>query len=153
MKLIELLTSMKETISNHEVVKRTTITTMEDLLIKVSEQKNEYFHVFIAYDNDTISVGQNTFDFPMSIIIADKLKADDSNKLYAHSNTLSIALELIVMLRECLFEKYNFEAMETPTIEIWTEKYSDSLIAGTKIDFSIELDMIGFCDLKPLSCE
>lgn len=149
MKLIDVLNKIQEVAEGLDSIKKATIMTTEDLIISVSENKNEYFHAMIVYDMKPYPVGEYSLQIPISIIIADKLRTNDDNKIFAHSNTMSIAIDLISVIRGCLNE-WGYDGMDKPQIELWTEKYSDALLAGSKLDFLLISDLGGWCDIKPI---
>lgn len=122
-----------------------TVCTYEDLLIRVSEKKNQYFGLFIVYDLRQINLGEWSQTIPFTLIICDKLKANQQNEIFIHSNTLSIAVDLVKMLRTyCI--KNDLDGLNDVVADIWTEDQSDSLLAGTKIDFTMIADIGGYCD-------
>ena len=151
MKLLEVLEKIQNTTQNHPLIKKASISTTEDLLIQVSDSKNVYFHAFIVYDMRPYPVWEYALQLPFSIIIADKMRTNDDNKVFIHSNTMSIAIDLISIIRGCL-NSWGYDGMDNPAIELWTEKYSDALLAGCKLDFLLVSDLGGWCDIKPINC-
>ena len=151
MKLIEVLEKIQVVVQDHPMIQMATICTSEDLIIQVTENKNKYFHASIVYDMKPYPVGEYTVQLPFSIIISDKLRTNDNNKLFIHSNTQSICIDLISIIRGCL-NSWGYDGMDNPIIELWTEKFSDALLAGAKLDFMLVSDLGGWCDIKPINC-
>jgi hypothetical protein len=144
--LKELTDDLKALIDTQSLIEETTVTTYEDLLIRVSENKNEYFGAFLVYDLRQISLGEWSQTIPFTLIIADKLKADKTNEIFIHSNTTSIAIDLVKILRTWC-EENGIDGVDNVTLDIWTESESDSRLAGAKIDFLLTLDIGGYCDI------
>ena len=149
MKLIEVLNNIESVVEQHPLVKKVSVVTSEDLIINVSDNKNEYFHAHIVYDMKPYPVGEWQLQLPFSIIVSDKLRANDDNKIYIHSNTMSICIDLISTIRGCL-NQWGYDGLDKPQLELWTERFSDSLLAGTKLDFLLVSDLGGWCDIKPI---
>ncbi len=148
MKLVELLEGMKEVLEGQDNINNVTILEYQDYLIRASENKNTYIHAAIVYDLEKIPFGEWTQKVPLSIIYSDKVRTNDSNKLYIHSNTLSCATESTQLLRN-YFAKQGCEGLlpgET-NADIWTHKFGDALLAGTKLDFNVVASLGGFCDI------
>lgn len=146
MRLVEILDNIKTTVNEVPVITEVTICTMEDMIIKVSEKKNKYIGAFVVYDQNNINTGEYSITVPISIIIADKLRTNDNNKVYVHSNTLSASVDCVSLLRVRLQAK-GIDGLNNVTQELWSEQFSDSLLAGTKLNFSIQADLKGFCDI------
>jgi hypothetical protein len=144
--LKELTDDLKALIDTQSLIEETTVTTYEDLLIRVSENKNEYFGAFLVYDLRQTSLGEWSQTIPFTLIIADKLKADKTNEIFIHSNTTSIAIDLVKILRTWC-EENGIDGVDNVTLDIWTESESDSRLAGAKIDFLLTLDIGGYCDI------
>jgi hypothetical protein len=149
MKLIEVLENIKGVAIQHPNIKKVSIVTTEDLITNISDSKNEYFHAHIVYDMKPYPVGEFAIQLPFSIIISDKLRTNDDNKIFIHSNTMSIAIDLISMIRSCLND-WGYDGLDKPQIELWTDQFSDSLLAGTKLEFLLVSDLGGWCDIKPI---
>jgi hypothetical protein len=143
--LKELTDEIKIQCESHPNIKQVSICTYEDLLIKVSERKNEYFGIFIVYDLRQIQVGEWSQTFPFTIIIADKLKANQNNEIFIHSNTLSIGIDIVKILRNWCKENA-YDGLNDVIADVWTEDESDSLLAGTKLEFTMNVDIGGYCD-------
>lgn len=148
MKLIELLEGMEEVLIGHDQIKQTTICTLDDVVTKLSESKNKYIHAMIVYDQQKIKLGEWTQGLPLSLIFSDKMKADESNKLHIHSNTLSASVELTHLLRQWL-SKNQCEGLlpEATDGDLWSDQYGDGLYAGLKLDFKITAGLGGFCEI------
>jgi|GEM_PF-6672168 len=149
MKLVELLEGIKGVVDGHDLIKKTDIITAQRHLIAASEVKNNYIHASIIYDLNKIPMLEWSQKIPIRIIFSDKLKTDFSNELFIHSNTLSCATELTQLLR-VHFDEVDVEGLlpgETNS-ELWTEQFSDALLAGTVLEFNIAADIKGFCDIK-----
>jgi hypothetical protein len=146
MSLKELTDELRDLIQTQTLIFETTVTTYEDLLIRISEKKNEYFGAFLVYDLRQIILGEWSQTIPFTLIFADKLKSDDSNEIFIHSNTTSIAIDVVKMLRTWCKDK-GIDGVNNVNLDIWTESESDSLLAGTKIEFNLILDIGGYCDI------
>tara|TARA_R110000787_G_scaffold74970_4_gene166291 strand:- start:542 stop:988 length:447 start_codon:yes stop_codon:yes gene_type:complete len=146
MKLIELLDEVKVILDSVPKIKETTICTMEDMLIKVSEKKNMYMGAFVVYDQNNITVGEYSVTIPLSLFLVDKLRANMDNKIFIHSNTLSASIDSISLLRVRINE-LGYDGLNDCVLDVWTEQFTDALLAGTKLDFTIQTDLKGFCDI------
>lgn len=146
MKLIELLDAVESCVESVPSVNETTVCTMEDMLIRVTEKRNQYVGAFIIYDQRNFITGEWTITVPLTIVFADKLRTSDNNKKFIHSNTLSASIDSISLLR-LKIKELGCDGLNDCTQEIWTEQFSDGLLAGTKLEFTIQADLKGFCDL------
>lgn len=146
MKLLEILDTIKTVTDGHPNIKESTICTMEDLITDVSEKKNKYVGAFIVYDINNVPIGEYSVTVPISIIFADKLRTNDGNKAFIHSNTLSISIDIVSLLR-IKIKQIGADGLNDCVADIWTEQFADSLLAGTKLDFTIQTDLGGFCDI------
>ena len=143
--LKELIDKMTSEIDSHPLIKDVTACTYQDLLVRVSEKKNEYYGVFIVYDLRQIALGEWRQSIPFTLIVADKLKTNRENEIFIHSNTLSLAIDIVKILRN-FCQPNDLDGLSDVVVDIWTEDESDSLLAGTKIDFTLEVDLGGYCD-------
>ncbi len=146
MKLIELLDEVKSTVDSVPKIKETTVCTMEDMIIRVSEQKNKYIGAFIIYDQKSIVIGESSITIPLALFFVDKLRTNMENKIFVHSDTLSASIDTISLLRARITE-LGYDGLNDCFSEVWTEEFTDSLLAGTKLDFTITADLKGFCDI------
>tara|TARA_R110002153_G_scaffold189041_1_gene341877 strand:+ start:9444 stop:9887 length:444 start_codon:yes stop_codon:yes gene_type:complete len=146
MKLIEILDTIETCVDTVPTVKESTVCTMEDMIIRVSEKKNRYIGAFIIYDQNQIRTGESSVTIPITIVFADKLRTNDNNKKYIHSNTLSTSIDAISLLRVKINE-IGCDGLNDCVQELWTEQFSDALLAGTKLDFTIQANLNGFCDI------
>lgn len=148
MKLIEMLEGIETVIKGHDMINATSICTLEDIVTEVSGSKNEYIHALIVYDTNKVKLGERSQVIPVSVIFSDKLKADQSNKLHVHSNTLSACVEVVLLLRNYLdeIECEGLDPNNTFT-DIWTDQFGDALLAGNKVDFTVTGSLGGFCEL------
>jgi len=142
----EILDSVDAEISGLEKAKGVTVCTYEDLLIRVSENKNEYMHVYIAYDLKQAVLKEWSQELPLTLVICDKLQADKSNKLAIHSNTYSLAVEIVKKLRTWGATN-SYDGIDNVPLDIWTEDESDSLLAGVKIEVTLIGEIGGYCDI------
>jgi hypothetical protein len=143
--LKEILDNLTEVITDQTLVKKTTVVTLDDLLIKVSENKNEYFGAFLVYDQRQITLGEWSTTIPFTLVLADKLRPNRENEVFIHSNTLSLAVDVVKVLRTWCKEK-GIDGLDNVTLDLWSEDESDSLLSGSKIDFNLILDIGGYCD-------
>ena len=94
----------------------------------------------------TITTGEYSVTVPLTIVFADKLRTNDNNKIFIHSNTLSSSIDSVSLLR-LKIQELGCDGLDNVTQELWTEQFSDGLLAGTKLEFSIQADLGGFCDI------
>jgi hypothetical protein len=142
----EILDELQAEIETLTKARAVTVCTYEDLLIKVSENKNAYMHVFIVYDLKAITLKEWTQDIPLTLIICDKLRANDENKIYIHSNSLSLSIEVVKLLRTWTYAN-NYDGINDVTTDVWTEDEADSLLAGTKLEINLIANIGGYCEI------
>ena len=143
--LKEILDELTQVITDQSIVFKTTVVTLDDLLIKVSENKNDYFGAFIVYDQNRITLGEWSTTLPLTIIFADKLRPNRENEIYIHSNTLSLAVDVVKILRTWCKDK-GIDGLNGVSLDLWSEDEADSLLSGSKIDFNLIIDIGGYCD-------
>ncbi|MHC4648301.1 MAG: hypothetical protein ACYTBJ_22815 [Planctomycetota bacterium] len=144
--LVELLNQLKTVIESESAYTRlVTICTYENLLVRVSENKNEYPHVFIVYDLRQVTVGEWSTTLPLTVVIADKLRANKDNEIYVHSNTLSLGVDICKILRNWARDN-GLDGVDNVALDVWTEDEADSLLGGTKLDFTLTTNIGGYCD-------
>lgn len=144
--LKELTDQLRDLILDHALIKEVSVCTYDDLLIKVSENKNEYFGAFIVYDLRQAQLLEWSTILPLTIVFADKLRPNRENEVFIHSNTFSIAVDVVKLIRD--FARDNgLDGLDQVTLDIWSEDEADSLLAGTKIDFTMNLNIGGYCDV------
>jgi hypothetical protein len=144
--LKELTDKLKDLLLTHAKLKDVNVCTYDDLLIKVSENKNEYFGAFIVYDLRQIQLLEWSTVIPLTIIFADKLRPNRENEIFIHSDTVSIAVDSVKMIRDYCRDN-GLDGLDQVTLDIWSEDESDSRLAGSKIDFLMNLNIGGYCDV------
>jgi len=142
----EILESLDAEISGLTKAEEVTVCTYEDLLIRVSENKNKYMHVFIVYDLKQGILKEWSQELALTLVICDKLSADKSNKLAIHSNTYSLAVEVVKKLRTWGATNC-YDGIDNVPVDIWTEDESDSLLAGVKLELTLIGEIGGYCDI------
>mgnify|MGYP000433319403 CR=1 FL=1 len=142
----EILDQLDAEIMELEKAVEVTICTYEDLLIRVSENRNKYMHVFIVYDLRQGTLGEWSQDLALSLVICDKMKADKTNKLAIHSNSQSLGIEIVKKLRTW-GARNGYEGINAVPVDFWTEDESDSLLAGIKLELTLTGEIGGYCDI------
>ena len=142
----EILDQLNGLISQLTKCEEVTICTYEDLLVRVTENKNKYMGVFIVYDLRQFTIKEWSQELALTFIICDKLSADKKNKLNIHSNTYSLAIEITKIVRVWA-QNNGYDGLENITVDIWTEDESDSLLAGSKMDLTLIGEIGGYCEI------
>jgi len=141
--VLELIKAEILTLSN---CKDVSICTYENLLIRASESKNKYMHVFLVYDLRAVALGEWSQELPLTIVVADKLRANKENELFVHSNTLSLSIEIVKLLRAWA-QRNGWDGIDQTLADIWTEDEADALLGGTKFDILLKGNIGGYCDI------
>ena len=144
----EILEQLQARILTLEFCEGATVCTYEDLLIRITDQanKNQYLHVFVLYDLRQATIREWSTELPLTLVIADKLRANQDNKIHAHSNAFSLAVELSKLLRTWAKEE-GYDGINDVPVDIWTEDEGDGLLAGAKMEITIITEIGGYCDI------
>ena len=144
--LNELLNELRAKILTLTNCRASTICTYENLLLRIAESHNEYMHVFIVYDLKSVLLREWSTELPLTLVICDKLQAKKTNEINVHSNTLSLSIEVIKILRQWAQVNGWDGINDTPT-DVWTEDEGDALLGGVKLDIIIKGNIGGYCDI------
>lgn len=146
--LREVLDEIETRLEALEFCEGATVCTYEDMLIRVTDQanKNDYLHVFILYDLRQITIREWSTEIPLTLVVADKLRANQDNKIHIHSNATSLAIEVCKTLRTWAKEE-GYDGITDVPVDIWTEDEADSLLAGAKLDVTIITEIGGYCNI------
>ena len=144
--LREILNEIRDQVLTLQFCQGATITTYEDLLIRVTENKNEYLHVYIVYDLAQLSALERSQELPFKFVVCDKLRTNQDNKIHIHSNAASLSIEILKILTT--WADTNLDEIKRPVgIDIWTDQEADALLAGTTFDLTIITNIGGYCDV------
>lgn len=144
--LREILNEIRDEVLTLKFCKGSTICTYEDLLIRVSENKNEYLHVYIVYDLAQVTALERSQEIPFKFIVCDKLRTNADNKLHIHSNAASLSIEIMKVLS--IWADNNLDEIKRPVgIDLWTDLEADALLAGTTFDLTLITNIGGYCEV------
>jgi len=143
----EILNEVRDEVLKLTFAKDATICTYEDLLIRVTENKNEYLHVFIVYDLSQITALERSQEIPFKFVVCDKLRTNQDNKLHIHSNATSLSIEILKILTTWA-DKDLCEIKRPVGIDIWTDQEADALLAGTTFDLTLITEIGGYCEIS-----